>query len=313
MSFSNTSSFVQSSGSRDEQRTSWTNGAFSWRREGCPNSARISCTDGRLRQFPQVFSAPWRGAVCWRPGPLHGPDERHRSKVCRDLRVVVLGDFGGTADRGGLGRVYLKDFDPTGLKRVLGQTVVAGDPPGQRKEALGTAGDPFFLVALQQRAVPDPLPEIRVGQNVQAFGHLAAPNCIPEPTPSPGAFAAATQPAFLRRGHDDRTGNVVAARVTADVSDKCPVLAQAEKNMATPWEGQSCCPSSSPTRGRRRASEKTNCQIGVSWYIFQSPVLIFPRSFLVLSSLLWYKHQGLVILRDYGAKLLLIGQRTFWR
>ncbi|MDE2755048.1 MAG: hypothetical protein OXI92_00715, partial [Acidobacteriota bacterium] len=44
----------------------------------------------------------------------------------------------------------LQNLDPTDLKSVFGQIVVAGEPPGQRKETRGATLDPFFRIIFQQ-------------------------------------------------------------------------------------------------------------------------------------------------------------------
>ena len=45
----------------------------------------------------------------------------------------------------------LENLDPAGLKPVFGQFVLAGDAPGQRKEAPGAADNPAFQLAFEQK------------------------------------------------------------------------------------------------------------------------------------------------------------------
>lgn len=47
----------------------------------------------------------------------------------------------------------LEDLDPTGLKDILGQVVVACDPLGEGEKAAGATGNPGFAIALEQRTV----------------------------------------------------------------------------------------------------------------------------------------------------------------
>ena len=67
----------------------------------------------------------------------------------------------------------LEDLDPTGLKDILGQTVVAGDPLGEREEAAGAAGNPGVGIAFKQGAAFGCPLEFRGGQNVKFIGQLS--------------------------------------------------------------------------------------------------------------------------------------------
>ena len=44
----------------------------------------------------------------------------------------------------------LEDLDPTGLKDILNETIVAGDPLGEEKKAAGATGNPGFAIAFKQ-------------------------------------------------------------------------------------------------------------------------------------------------------------------
>ena len=73
----------------------------------------------------------------------------------------ILGRVGddGVHPRTGLGAVKasmidgLENFDPTGLKDVFSQSVVAGDAPSQGEESPGAADNPTFQIAFEQRTV----------------------------------------------------------------------------------------------------------------------------------------------------------------
>lgn len=88
----------------------------------------------------------------------------------------------------------LQDLDPTDLKSVFGQTVFPRDSSGQRKEAVGTAGDPFFFVALDEGAPPLILFESRVGQNMQALGHFVTLYPVPDSSPMTETKASDQKP-----------------------------------------------------------------------------------------------------------------------
>ena len=77
----------------------------------------------------------------------------------------------GTATAGPGG---LQDLDPTGLKDILGQTVVPGNPLGEREKAPGAASDPFFGIAFEERTTLRSFPEFRGGQNVKIIGSHTA-------------------------------------------------------------------------------------------------------------------------------------------
>ncbi len=74
----------------------------------------------------------------------------------------------------------LHDLDPTGLEGVFSEAVVAGNPLGEGEEALGTAGDPFFLVPFLERAFPGGPLEGGGGQDVQTWGMGSNPSQAPQ-------------------------------------------------------------------------------------------------------------------------------------
>lgn len=72
----------------------------------------------------------------------------------------------------------LEDLNPTGLKDILGQAVVAGDPPGEREKAAAAASNLGFGVAFKKRTVFGGLLELRGGQHVKTARHQVLP-CFP--------------------------------------------------------------------------------------------------------------------------------------
>lgn len=86
-----------------------------------------------------------------------------RQGVFSETKVSATDILGGVGDDSvnpgaGLGATTagpsgLQDLDPTDLKGVFGQIVVAGDPLGQRKETPGTARNPGFAIAFKEGAV----------------------------------------------------------------------------------------------------------------------------------------------------------------
>ena len=101
----------------------------------------------------------------------------------------------------------LQNLDPTGLKRVFGQTVLTGNPSGQGKEPLGATDDPSFQVTLQKGTVRDLWLEGRVREDVQALGHRTLTIYYAEdvsstgedPAPVPVAVKSLTGSGLLQR------------------------------------------------------------------------------------------------------------------
>jgi hypothetical protein len=95
------------------------------------------------------------------------------------LSVVILGRIGDDRmdPRASFGAVEagivdgLEDLDPTGLKNILCEAVVAGDPLGEGQEAAGATGNPGFGVGFEQRTVFGGSLELRSGQNVESARH----------------------------------------------------------------------------------------------------------------------------------------------
>ena len=102
------------------------------------------------------------------------------------LFVVILGRVGDdpTHPRTSLGAVKasmidgLEDLDPTGLKDILCQTVVAGDPLGEGEKTPGAADNPSFAVAFEERTVFGGSLKLRGGQNVEIARHRVC-SCFP--------------------------------------------------------------------------------------------------------------------------------------
>ena len=65
----------------------------------------------------------------------------------------------------------LENLDSTGLRDIMHQIVVAGDPPGEGKEAAGAADNPGFAIAFKQGTIFGGSLQFGSGQDVKIVGH----------------------------------------------------------------------------------------------------------------------------------------------
>ena len=145
------------------------------------------------KQFPflrKSFRAPSRGRLVFER-TLSAADLFSVELLRRVADDLMNPRTGLRSAKGGMIE-GLENLDPTGLKDIVGEIVVAGDPPGEGKEAAGAAGNPGFAIAFKQGAIFSGLLQFGSGQDVKIVGHEDC-SCVqysPQPQDQPTAERA---------------------------------------------------------------------------------------------------------------------------